>query len=258
MTQVCDAVVAQLRSFYQNEHIAVAAFACPHQSFCDNVAMPRPLAHGAEAHVGSHYGETTRVVVISLDAGGDSEDLSARRDTIESITNPNPHMRGTIRILNALLGSDLNGQSPLPFYSMINAAKCSAVDRRDMVPWELYERCCRFARSELEILEPQVVVTQGVQARQVLPSERQHIPPSWLDTVLQRLPAQSPPIRSWLIALGKEYLRTCQVGATTAITLEVPHPSARGGQWQLFDRVSLEPLSWLVRQLLSCTSTERA
>jgi len=197
-------------------------------------------------------------VVISLDAGGSSEDLSSRRDTIESITDPNPHMRGTIRILHALLEPDLNARSPLLFYAMINAAKCSAIDdRRDMVPAGLYERCRPFASAERKILEPQIVVTQGVQARNVLP-QREHVPSSWLQSVLQSLPPALPPVQPWLLSLSNEYLRACRIGPINAVTVEVPHPSARGSQWQLFARLCLDSLAWLVRQLLPYASGQAA
>jgi len=179
-----------------------------------------------------------------------------RRDEEETtMQNGNPHMRGTIQVVRAVLelGDDI---SPFLFCAITNAAKCTATDgRRDMVPDVLFDNCRSLARAELEILSPQIVVTQGVKARNVL-SEAEGVPGPWLESAIHSLPVDGPPVRSWLRSLSKEYLRVWRYGSTAAVVLETPHPSARAGQFQRFARVSLGPLAWLTRELLPHASAE--
>lgn len=240
-----------LKVFYSRECISVNSFSCPHQVSCDQAALPRLLTHGAEAHVGSRYGEINRVLVVSLDSRGDSLNLDDRRRQIESIATPeNPHMWGTLRTLQALMGPEPNGMSPFVFFAMINAAKCSGSDKKgDMVPIVLYERCRAFARTEIEVLEPEVIVTQGLQARAAVNS-KQRLPAFRLDTVLARLTGADPMLKTWLQALANEYLRILTIASQDVIVLDTPHPSARGGQWQRFDRLCLDTVSWIIRELL--------
>lgn len=244
-----ESVVDDLRRFYDQEHIAVGAFACAHKDDCCADAA-RPLTHGAEAHVGTRYGEVLRVAVVSLDTGGGSDPIEKRTKIIEDLAGKkmNRHMTGTTTLLAALLGADIGDASPFPYFAMINAAKCAAHDeRRDMVPASLYERCLPFGRSELDLLKPQVIVAQGNRARAVLPKGKRIDPKLLTDTIEREgLPA---PVGTWLEALTNEYIRTVEVGENCAIALITPHPSARGGQWRRFASVNLAPVSWLVQIL---------
>ena len=205
--------------------------------------------------MGSMYGRLPRVVVVSLDAGGETKSLREKRADVERVTmeNGNPHMRGTITVLRALFGLG-EKVSPLPFCAITNAAKCTAGDgKRDMVPGALFVNCRALALAELEILIPQVVVTQGVQARSAL-SDVYDVPTPWLDAALGSLAVAQPPVQDWLRSLSDEYLCVWSCESTIAIVLRTPHPSARMGQWQQFARTSLGPLAWLVMALLPSAS----
>ena len=60
--------VENLQAFYDREGLLVTDFKCMHASACADAAGGT-LSRGAEAHVGSRYGEGLRVVVVSARAG---------------------------------------------------------------------------------------------------------------------------------------------------------------------------------------------
>ena len=231
-------------------------FATPWLSWSRNPSTgPRNILHGAEAHVGSRYGELTRIVVLSLDVGSsadpDSRNLRGRRNIIENIdpNSANAHMYGTFETLHALLGPDLRGELPWPFFALLNAAKCSASNTMDKVPDSLYWRCCSFAESEIEILQPEIVVAQGTTARNSL-RNLQTLPSSHWQSVVTALGApESSPLHSWLGAVIDEYLRLTRIGDRDIVTLLTPHPSDRQGRWQLFRRVNLPVTARILRDL---------
>jgi len=244
---------SQLAEFYLRERIAVGDhFHCGNEGSCRVAASGRGMKSGAEAHVGTEYGQLRRVVVVSLDAGGETKTLAEKQADVEQETKDscNPHMRGTWRVVEALLGLGAD-VSPFPFCAITNSAKCTASDgKRDMAPPALFENCRSLARAELEILRPQVVVTQGGKAWNVLSEAVEAVDKSWLNSLVGSLPVADPPVQGWLRSLSDEYLRVWRCDSITAIVLKTPHPSARAGQWQRFDKVCLDPLAWLIRELL--------
>ena len=241
----------ELKKFYRRESIAVDAFDCPNKHKCKEAASPRLLYHGAEAHVGSKYGEVLRIVVIALDTGHRPENLEQRRVTIESQWGGglNKHMQGTTEITQELLkGRIADGTSPHPYYAMINAAKCSGADgKRDMVPDELYAHCRPFALKEIELLNPQLLVTQGKKAAAVLSAPQ--IPIEELITIVGGI-TEDREIQQWLISFGRQYLRAYSLEEDNYVpVLEVPHPSSRNGSWTLFKNIALAPVLSLIKGL---------
>jgi hypothetical protein len=255
MRQSADTYGGQLSEFYRQNHIAVGlGFDCPHLSSCQ-AATDRHLVHGAEAFVGSNYGERLRVVAVSLDAGGESKTLSQKRLDVESMGWPtaNRHMPGTMLVLQALLGLSAE-VSPFPFAAMTNSAKCSGKGSRQVAPDALFDNCRPFALKELAILRPHVVVTQGVKAHRAL-AEARAIPDSWLEGAVGSLPAADPPVQAWLQALAETYLRVWPYDSAEAVVMDTPHPAAHAGQFQHFCRSSLEPLAWLVREMFTIAAS---
>ena len=252
-----------LRKLYDDRKIGVSEnsppFSCCHLESCIAAAKAknRDLCKGAEAHVGEKYGDPIRLVVISLDTGGSAEDekgedLSARQANVQGVTcnEANPHMKGTIQTLRHLYGY---GQKPdcdlLKRFAMINSAKCSGKDNSaSMVPDKLYKNCRDHGLAELDILNPQLIVTQGAKARDILKSQeideaeiRKHVPSlTWCDA----------DVGAWICAQSKEYLKCWKNGDRAVLVLQAPHPSARQGQWQLFERTMLPTIAHVVRQWL--------
>ena len=71
-------VVGELQAFYANKKLLVDHFDCPHSDACRQDAQCE-LRRGAEAHVGTLYGERLRVVVVSnaLRMDGGTAELGA-------------------------------------------------------------------------------------------------------------------------------------------------------------------------------------
>ena len=61
-----DECSRKLRELYDQEHISVVGFDCKHRANCENNANTS-LLHGAEGYVGPQYGESMKVVFMSLD-----------------------------------------------------------------------------------------------------------------------------------------------------------------------------------------------
>ena len=256
--------VEELRKLYDCRKIGVSKnsppFACCCLESCEAAAKGRGgLVKGAEAHVGEKYGDPIRIVVISLDTGGGSgeesgADLCQRRKDIKKTANceKNPHMRGTIATLKHLYGcrseSDL-----LTRFAMTNSAKCSGKDKKkDRVPDKLYKNCREHGLAELKELNPQLVVTQGTMARNLLDcrcideeeiQKHMHMPSSltWGDA----------DVRSWICTQVKEHLKYWNNGKRDVPVLQTIHPSA-WGQWQRFERTMLPTLAHFLRQWFSC------
>ena len=256
-----------LRKLYDERKIGVSenspSFDCRHLECCKAVvkeAKGRCLRMGAEAHVGEKYGDPIRIVVISLDTGGSyeerkmGEDLAERREIIQGVTfcNANPHMKGTIQTLQRLYGRE--PQEPegdlLQRFAMINSAKCSAGKDNDAsrVPDKLYENCKEHGLAEMAMLDPQLVVAQGAMARDLLPLQdiseeeiRNHVPSlMWGDV----------DVGSWICTQVKDHLKYWKNGDQAVLVLQAPHPSARQGQWQRFERTMLPTVAHVIRQWL--------
>jgi hypothetical protein len=238
----------RLREFYDREKIAAKGFACPHQDFCESAAGAGKdaLSHGSEAYVGSRYGELTKVVVVALDAGGDSLDLAGRRIAFESTveSEAGPQQKGTLHLIRKLLSKELTGGSPIPFFAMIHAAKCSRTGKNEPMPDEVFKQCRTFAKAELSFLEPDLIVTQGEPAQRVLDED---FPEREVDVTGLLAPANtvgSAPLfdfltLDWLTTVSGRYLTCVRVAERNVYALHTPNPSDPLGRWLEFEKLHL-------------------
>ena len=251
--------VNKLRTLYDDSKIGVSKssppFACRYLYSCKAAAKPRKLRNGTEAYIGDKYGDPIRLVVVSLDTGGRTEneireDNPMRWENIEKLTftDANRHMKGTIQTLQHLYGckpeSDL-----LPRFAMTNSAKCSGKDNNmSMVPSKLYENCRDHGLAELSVLNPQLVITQGARARDML--DYCDIDEKKIRENMPSLIWKDVDVGSWICAQAKEHLKYWKRknGDQPILVLQCPHPSARQGQWQRFERTMLPTLAHIVRQ----------
>ena len=261
---------ARLREYYDEESIGVCfgspEFNCLHLGACREAAGDRELVLGAEAHIGRRYGDPFRIVVVSMDTGGGAglkrgECLEERRKNVESVVKgkANPHMNGTVELLEHILDSDSDAENVLERYAMTNAAKCAGKDDdKSRMPDPLYKNCLEYAKEELKILRPELVVTQGTLVRSVL-GKTASVDRNQLESLVQDIHYPSDlPVTTWVVAVGTEYLRWWNAGDERALVLQTPHPSARQGQWQRFVRLSLPILAPLVRRLLGAADGGKA
>ena len=253
--------IGKLRTLYDKRKIGVCkcnlSFCCRHLEICERAARAedRKLCKGAEAHVGEKYGDPIRLVFISLDTGGSEtefgEDLLERRKTIQAVTYncANPHMKGTIETLRHLYGRDDLDSDLLKRFAMTNSAKCSGRDNDpSMVPNKLYEKCIGHGLAELNELNPQLIVTQGVKARELL--NCWEIDQEEIQKNIPSLIWAGVDVRSWICTQVKEHLKYWKMEnqEEPVWVLQCPHPSARYGQWRRFKQTMLPILAHFMRQ----------
>ena len=237
-------------------------FRCKHCEACGRAAGNGDLCRGSEAHIGSNYGHSSRVVVVSLDTGGTNDGLARRRARVEQSAPENQHMRGTLQLLRAVYGDEaFAGKEEKHLFilcAMTNAAKCSGGSfGGGQVAWALFNNCREYVIPELKLLDPELIVTQGVRAFAGLddPGERLVLSEAHRAVVAQHTEQLPTEVRGWVGALAEEYFRTVPVGGNDVPVLKTVHPSARGGQWQQFARIDLAPVAWLARCLMDVRTT---
>lgn len=198
--------VDHLQSFYDENALLVSAFDCEHSDAC-KAAANCLLSQGAEAHVGTRYGEDLRVVVVSLDTGGGNESLEERCRGIEGL-HPNgatnAHMKGTTHLLGAIYGTE-NGNL-YELYAMTNAAKCSrAGPGSGKVGHVLYKNCSQFVVPELACLDPDMIVTQSNEAWWALRTA-DHLSGAQETDIEDRIAHQAVGkiVREWLWSLARK------------------------------------------------------
>jgi len=159
-------------------------------------------------------------------------------------------MQGTTSLVQSFLKDLIPEDTNIHrYYSMVNSAKCSgADDKQDMVSPQLYANCQDFTIKELKILKPQLLITQGVKAAETLNS----LPMGKLlkKQVIERMEVSGIAVK-WISSLVEEYIRVVQFDdGDVVLLLRTPHPASRNGQWQLFQRIALEPLVLFVNSAL--------
>ena len=246
-----------LMDFYSAHGLLAKDFRCKNSNQCEIAASPRELSRGASAHIGEKYGDPYRIVVVSLDRGHQSE----KTDSTESRTNiieglweqkTKQHMTGTKKILTALLEKEFaSSENLFLHFAMTNSAKCSGNDGdRSVVPDALYEKCATFAWEELGLLEPELIITQGKMARNVLNGYVEALSEEDVMEVLTYLHVENMAVAQTVKNCVSTFIGRVQMGREAPLLLSLPHPSARGGQWQQFERSFMDLVVEILRFLL--------
>ena len=225
---------SRLRTLYDREKIGVLksnpSFCCPYFECCEEAARVegRELCKGAEAHVGDKYGDPIRLVFVSLDTGGGKkefgEDLFERQKTIQAVTYKcaNRHMKGTIETLRYLYGRCDIDSDLLKRFAMTNSSKCAGKDNNPKsVPDKLYQTCMPYGQAELNLLNPQLIVTQGKNARNMLNCSE--IDEEEIQKNIPSLMWVGMDVRSWICTRIKKYLKYWKMDdAKLSLVLQCP------------------------------------
>ena len=187
-------------SEYVRENLLVdSRFICKHHRECLTSSPNRDAFYeGQMSHVGSHYdltvdGQELRIVVVGQEYGSRHrchtlEERTAMGDRSEGFKNRYPHMKGTTSLLRLMLGrragSDWEGEllrlpHPQPVghvfdgYALVNFLLCSALEEppsnqgsaKGSSSPTMRRNCTEHFLATLEILEPTVIVAQGLAVR---------------------------------------------------------------------------------------------
>lgn len=174
------------------------SFICNHFAQCRESRSRRPFHEGQMSHIGRHYdlevdGCPTRIVLVGQEYGKTQKcvSLSKRSERIslsaeKGFQGRNPHMRGTSSTLRLLLGrepgDDEEGERLLDGhifdgFALVNYLLCTALKKPRNKAQDsrgagqgyssriMRRNCGRHFRATLEILEPTVIVAQGMGVR---------------------------------------------------------------------------------------------
>ncbi len=186
------------------------SFICEHFTQCRESRSGWPFHEGQMSHIGKHYdleidGYPTRIVLVGQEYGQTQEcvSLSKRSERIslsaeKGFQGRNLHMKGTSSILRLLLGREpgndeeseglLDGHI-FDGFALVNYLLCTALKKRRNKGQDsrgagqgnssriMQQNCGLHFRTTLEILEPTVIVAQGIDVRKWM-SNALPIPPT--------------------------------------------------------------------------------
>lgn len=172
----------RLTSYYDSNGILPTNFRCHHASSC---SADSPRFTGAKAsYIGPRYGDGTypRLVFLSLDSGDGGGNADQRTFTsVQHATlrwRPDPgdqmkHWYQTHELARKLLACrEPNVLDSRLFFAHVNSAKCCQNNpQRGKAGSVLFDNCRGYIPGELRILSPDILVTQGDEARDVVVKE---------------------------------------------------------------------------------------
>ena len=174
-------MLSSLAAYYGAKGIAPEDFRCHHVAEC-SAESPR-FTTAKASFVGTEYekGNGPRLLFLSLDSG--SAEVDPRRKTIEAVRyrelrenvaalHKNKHWYRTHELAWVLLRHfhpRLTIDTTSPYFAHVNSAKCCQnKHQRGKANRTLFANCREFIPGELAILRPEIIVTQGDEARDVV------------------------------------------------------------------------------------------
>ena len=166
----------QLQAFWTKNGIAAESFTCPHQDQCRRGDFVGPK----EAYVGPQYeegGPFPRLVFVSLDPGWSYAEPAKR--TWQAVRSQvmgynlekfpkGRHWYRTVdlayRILNRFVPQEVSSvYQATPYFAHINCVKCcmNKNEARSQADRVLFDNCKDYIPKELELLQPDIIVSQG-------------------------------------------------------------------------------------------------
>lgn len=165
-----------LTTYYRKHGISALDFNCPYFSTCSK-NFPSTFTTAKESFISSKYvtHELPRIVFVSLDSGSAETDPVLK--TLESVRrweeegenvlglHRNKHWYRTHELAYTLLRNfvdDFRLEEARHYFAHVNSAKCCEnKPGREQASQILFDNCRRFIPGELEILDPDIIITQG-------------------------------------------------------------------------------------------------
>ena len=183
-----DELTIALRRYYAKHGIqAGAAFNCAHRTECSRGA-PR-FSTALEPHIGMTFGiDVPRLVFVSLDSGSGLSDPTLERRTLAvrgswraQGRDKSKHWYRTCEIAQRVLApfdpaiDTMAVEDMIEFFAHLNSARCCQNNPgHSQASQILFDNCRQYLKTELELIAPDVLITQGNQARAAI---TQHFPP---------------------------------------------------------------------------------
>ena len=176
-----SAITKQLEAYYHKEGISSLDFRCLHAPSCKKGY--NDFTEAKATLVGAGYEQSIpRLVFISLDPGGEPFYRQPQNRTLLSVQKyemerdvaalpKNRHWYRTVELALNILKKykgyhDLQMNQATRYFAHVNTVKCCVNNPGNKTAdSRLFRNCRRFVPHELEILKPNIIVTQGVKAQ---------------------------------------------------------------------------------------------
>lgn len=188
-------MIGKLDKYYRQHGIHPLHFTCKHYEDC-KLCSSR-FTEAKTTFIGTDYAKATlpRLLVLSLDAFDAPQDPRKRSfHWVRKITehtgppnNKNTHWFRTYETAWILLRKfyefkfqdDLKLEDIGPFFAHVNSAKCCTHQLgHKQAHSKLFKNCSEYVPKEIELLEPDIIVTQGKMARKAIEGNFEVIKPS--------------------------------------------------------------------------------
>jgi len=174
-------MIQELTDYYAINGILSTNFNCKFYPRCNGRTDENHLVRGKSAYVGREYENHSlpRILFVSLDMAAKSVHRTEEERTPSGVRrieenrvwwdhNPLSHWYEThhfaLSIANALK-IQYSQKDANAIFAHTNSAKCCEIkDVKEMSSDTLYKNCRGYIKGEIEILEPDIIVTQGVKA----------------------------------------------------------------------------------------------
>lgn len=169
-------VMGDVTQYYRRQGISPLTFKCKHLVDCKRGCSD--FSEAREPYIGREYercghGSIPRLLFLSLDPGTSEAAPEARtaqaQQTYEENTcdhgHLNPHWYWTHELARTLLNQfklGLSFREACWYFAHTNSAKCSMNNpNKKMADWQMFENCREYIPGEIEVLRPDILVTQG-------------------------------------------------------------------------------------------------
>ncbi|MCJ7553598.1 MAG: uracil-DNA glycosylase family protein [Ignavibacteriaceae bacterium] len=188
-------MIGKLDKYYRQQGIHPLHFSCKHYKECKSYS--NKFTEAKATFIGTEYAKATlpRLLILSLDAFNAPKDPTKRsfrwvRKITEQTGPPkkkNAHWYRTFETAQILLqklyehkfNNGLGFEDVGPFFAHVNSAKCCAHQiGHKQANNKLFKNCREYISKEIELLEPDIIVTQGKMTRKAIEDKFEVIKPS--------------------------------------------------------------------------------
>jgi len=229
-----ESMLARLDRYYHEQSISANDFKCKHLHACRSVCKPGEMVSLPEAYVGPQYEAKTlpRLLFVSSDTNAASwrkeyftgwgSLMDIREDKLQHHKRApaNRHWGQTLNLAGALLApfalkclsKGIDQDKIVEYIAHANSTRCkdSSIKKGEGKE-KMYLNCRGYIKDEVVVMQPDIIVTQGVRARGALKD---------VFPVIQHIAMPGYPETFWEIVQLEESHR--------ALKIVAKHPCARG------------------------------
>ena len=174
-------MISELKAYYKNNGILSTSFTCKYKSQCESSSKQFTGPKSSFISTGYEEGILPRLLFLSLDSGKGHEDpkmrlpLSVRKrmQAVDVLSIPkNRHWYRTHELAWYLLrrfDQNMTIEDTKFHFAHVNSAKCcmnkAGSKKADRL---LFKNCSGYLKEELSILSPNIIVTQGNEAKSAI------------------------------------------------------------------------------------------